>query len=258
MPLPSASVNNPTLPDVAQQDGIAVKAVPPAGRLIVALDFPKASAALDLVDRLEGAVHWYKIGLELFIAEGNALVAEVQRRGYFVFLDLKLHDIPNTVAGAVRAASALGVNMLTVHAAGGPEMLGAAREAADGGLTLLAVTVLTSMDQAQLEATGVPGSLGDQVERLAWMASRSGMQGLVCSANEVARLRETLGSHPLLVVPGIRPAGAAIGDQRRVATPASAIGAGASYLVVGRPVTQAADPGAAARAILTEMQSGNV
>ena len=224
-------------------------------RLIVALDFPDARAAFALVDRLEGAVRWFKVGLELFIAEGNYLLAELERRGFSVFLDLKLHDIPHTVGSAVRAASRLGVNMLTVHAAGGPEMLAAAVEAADPGLALLAVTVLTSMDGAQLEATGVHGSAAAQVERLATMALAYGVRGVVCSPVEVAHLRRQLGRDPLLVIPGIRPEGSAIGDQRRIATPAAAMAAGASYLVVGRPITRAANPGAAARAILAEMQS---
>jgi orotidine-5'-phosphate decarboxylase len=224
-------------------------------RLIVALDFPDARAALALVDRLEGAASWFKVGLELYIAEGNSLVAELQRRGYSIFLDLKLHDIPNTVASAVRAASRLGVKMLTVHAAGGPEMLATAAEAADNGPALLAVTILTSMDAAQLEATGVHGGTAAQVQKLATMAFACGIQGFVCSPVEVADLRNQFGSKPLLVIPGIRPQGAASGDQRRVATPATAMASGASYLVVGRPITRAADPGAAARAILAEMQS---
>jgi orotidine-5'-phosphate decarboxylase len=224
-------------------------------RLIVALDFPDARAAIALVDRLEGATRWFKIGLELYIAEGNSLVAELQRRGFSVFLDLKLHDIPNTVASAVRAAARLGVNMLTVHAGGGPEMLTAAVEAADAHLLLLAVTVLTSMDAMQMEATGVHGTTAAQVERLATMAFACGVAGLVCSPVEVVNLRNRLGSEPLLVIPGIRPEGAAVGDQRRVATPAAAIASGASYLVVGRPITRAIDPGAAARAVLTEMQA---
>lgn len=224
-------------------------------RLIVALDFPDARAAFALVDRLEGAVRWFKVGLELYIAEGNYLLAELERRGFAVFLDLKLHDIPHTVGSAVRAASRLGVKMLTVHAAGGPEMLAAAVEAADPGLALLGVTVLTSMDGAQLEATGVHGSAAAQVERLATMAWAYGVRGLVCSPVEVVHLRRQLGQEPLLVIPGIRPEGSAIGDQRRIATPAAAMAAGASYLVVGRPITRAANPGTAARAILAEMQS---
>jgi orotidine-5'-phosphate decarboxylase len=228
-------------------------------RLIVALDYPDAQAALDLVDRLEGATRWFKIGLELYVAEGNSLVAELQRRGYSIFLDLKFHDIPNTVASAVRSAARLGVHMLTVHAAGGPAMLAAAAEAAgETGPILLGVTVLTSMDEAQLAATGILESSAAQVETLARMAYANGVQGFVCSPVEVANLRSQLGSKPLLVIPGIRPDGAATGDQRRVATPGAAIGAGASYLVVGRPITRAADPGAAARSILAEMQAASV
>jgi orotidine-5'-phosphate decarboxylase len=228
-------------------------------RLIVALDYPDAQAALDLVDRLEGATRWFKVGLELYVAEGNALVAELQRRGYSVFLDLKFHDIPNTVASAVRSAARLGVQMLTVHTAGGPAMLAAAAEAAGGtGPILLGVTVLTSMDDAQLAATGILGSSAAQVETLARMAYANGVQGFVCSPVEVANLRSQLGSKPVLVIPGIRPEGAATGDQRRVATPGAAIAAGASYLVVGRPITRAADPGAAARSILTEIQAASV
>jgi len=228
----------------------------PSDRLIVALDFPDTTAALALVDRLHGATRWLKVGLELYIAEGNSLVAELKRRGYSVFLDLKLHDIPNTVASAVRSATRLGVDMLTVHAAGGPEMISAAVGAAESRLTLLAVTVLTSMDADQLEAIGVAGTPAAQVERLATMALARGVGGFVCSPNEVESLRKRLGNEPVLVIPGIRPEGADIGDQRRVATPAAAIAAGASYLVVGRPITRAEDPEAAARAILEEMQSG--
>jgi orotidine-5'-phosphate decarboxylase len=183
-------------------------------------------------------------------------VAELKRRGYSIFLDLKLHDIPNTVASAVRAAAHLGVDMLTVHAAGGPEMITAAVGAAESRLTLLAVTVLTSMDAAQLEAIGVAETPAAQVGRLAAMAVACGVGGLVCSPNEVASLRKQLGDEPLLVIPGIRPEGADAGDQRRVATPAAAIASGASYLVVGRPITRSVDPEAAARAILAEMQSG--
>jgi orotidine-5'-phosphate decarboxylase len=228
-------------------------------RLIVALDYPDAKAALDLVDRLEGATRWFKIGLELYVAEGNSLVAELQRRGYSIFLDLKFHDIPNTVASAVRSVARVGAHMLTVHASGGPAMLSAAAEAAgETGPILLAVTVLTSMDDAQLAATGVSESPAVQVETLARMAYANGARGLVCSAVEVANLRNRLGSTPLLVIPGIRPEGAATGDQRRVATPGAAIAAGASYLVVGRPITRAGDPGAAARSILAEMQAAMV
>jgi orotidine-5'-phosphate decarboxylase len=227
-------------------------------RLIVALDFPNAGSALALVDRLEGSTSWFKVGLELYIAEGNALVAELKRRGCSVFLDLKLHDIPNTVAGAVGSAARLGVDMLTVHAAGGPAMLEAAAAAAKERPDLLAVTVLTSMDSAQLEATGVLDGPSVQVERLATMAVSCGVEGIVCSPVEISNLRRRVGSEPLLVIPGIRPEGTASNDQRRIATPAAAIASGASYLVVGRPITQAADPFSAAQAILAEMQMASV
>ncbi len=227
-------------------------------RLIVALDFPQREMALSLADRLDGACRWFKVGLELYLAEGNSIVAELRRRGFSVFLDLKLHDIPNTVASAVRCAADLGVSMLTVHAAGGPAMLKAAAEAAkpnSDSLVLLGVTVLTSMNAAELSATGVNSEPAEQVERLAKMALASGIPGFVASAEEVVSLRRELGNRAILVIPGIRPSGEAIGDQRRVATPADAISRGASYLVVGRPITRAADPGAAARSILEEMEA---
>ncbi len=227
----------------------------------MALDFPNASEALALVQRLEGATHWFKVGLELYIAAGNALIAELQRRGCSIFLDLKLHDIPNTVSSAVRSAAALGVDMLTVHAAGGPAMLAAAAEAAGltpGGPSLLAVTVLTSMDAGQLASIGIKDSPAVQVDRLAKMALGCGVPGLVCSANEIADLRRQFGAEPVLVIPGIRPEGATVGDQKRVASPGEAIAAGASYLVVGRPITRAADPAGATRAILDEMRKAQV
>ena len=224
-------------------------------RLIVALDFPGTAPALEAVHRLEGLVQWFKIGLELYLAEGNSIVEKVRGLGYSVFLDLKLHDIPNTVAGAVRSVAKTGADMLTVHAAGGPAMLAAAREAAEAaasGPKLLAVTVLTSMDAAQLAATGVNSSPHDQVSRLAEMAHSAGIRGFVASAEEVLSLRAAYSS-ATLVIPGIRPAGTAVGDQKRVATPASAIAAGADYLVIGRPITQAPNPAAAAQAILDEI-----
>ena len=224
-------------------------------RLIVALDFPSAAAALSLVDRLEGRCHWFKVGLELYCAAGNSIVEEMQRRGFEVFLDLKLHDIPNTVAGAVRTVASLGASLLTVHAAGGAAMLQAAAEAAaavPGGPRLLAVTVLTSMDSTQLSASGVCSNPGEQVLRLARLAHASGIEGLVCSPQETVTLRAQLPA-TLLVVPGIRPTGTAAGDQSRIATPSSALLGGASMLVVGRPITQVPDPAAAAEAILAEM-----
>ena len=225
-------------------------------RLIVALDVPDAHAAAALVARLEGTCKWLKVGLELYVAVGPAVLEPLLARGFSIFLDLKLHDIPNTVAGAVRSAAALGVQMLTLHASGGPAMLTAARQALEGHANppqLLAVTVLTSMDQTQLAAVGIDRSAAPQVELLAQTGIRAGINGFVCSPEEVGRLRALTGPEGVLVVPGVRPAGADAGDQKRIATPADALRRGASYLVVGRPVTQAQDPAAAAATILAEM-----
>ncbi|MGA9060650.1 MAG: orotidine-5'-phosphate decarboxylase [Terracidiphilus sp.] len=225
-------------------------------RLIVALDVSSAAAAADLVGRLEGTCQWFKVGLELFTAVGPAVLEPLVARGHSVFLDLKFHDIPNTVAGAVRTAAAWGVRMMTVHAAGGPAMLAAACAALDGVANppqLLAVTVLTSMNATQLKAAGVERTPEEQVELLAGMALKAGIRAFVCSPQEVAALRALTGPEGVLVVPGIRPVGADIGDQKRIATPADALRQGASYLVVGRPITQAPDPAAAAQSILREM-----
>lgn len=226
-----------------------------ADRLIVALDFPDAAQALALVGRLTGRCRWFKVGLELYLSAGNSVVNALKELGFSVFLDLKLHDIPNTVAGAVRSAGGLGADLLTVHASGGPAMLAAAAEAAAGLPTapqLLAVTVLTSMDATQLAATGVPDSPAQQALRLAKVAHTAGIRGLVCSPEEASLMRREL-PDSVLVTPGIRPAGADVGDQKRVATPAAALAAGADYLVVGRPITQAERPDLAAEAILREI-----
>jgi orotidine-5'-phosphate decarboxylase len=225
-------------------------------RLIVALDVHDQASAIALVDRLQGACQWFKVGLELFVAAGPAVVEPLLRRGHSVFLDLKFHDIPNTVAGAVRSAASLGIHMLTVHASGGPAMLGAAHDALAALETppqLLAVTVLTSMDTAQLAAAGLMRSPGDQVELLARMALKEKIRGFVCSPHEVATLRTLIGPEDILVVPGIRPATASVADQKRIATPAEALIQGASYLVVGRPITAAPNPAQAAQSILEEM-----
>jgi orotidine-5'-phosphate decarboxylase len=225
-------------------------------RLIVALDAPDAASAMAMVDRLEGRCAWFKVGLELFVAAGPTVIEPLLKQGHQVFLDLKLHDIPNTVAGAVRSAASLGVKLLTVHAAGGPELLAAAHEALAGIANppeLLAVTVLTSMDDAQLKAIGVHRSAAHQVELLARMGLDTGIRGFVCSPLEVGTLRQMTGPEGVLVTPGIRPADGAAGDQKRIATPAEALKQGASYLVVGRPITQAANPAQAAEAILEEM-----
>jgi orotidine-5'-phosphate decarboxylase len=225
-------------------------------RLIVALDVPSARSAADLLDRLEGRCHWFKVGLELFTASGPAVIEPILGRGHRVFLDLKFHDIPNTVAGAVRSAAALGVHMMTLHAGGGPAMLAAARQALEGIAhppELLAVTVLTSMDAAQLDAVGVESTPMEQAETLALVGRTAGFRGFVCSSREVARLRTLTGKDGVLVVPGIRPAGADSADQKRIATPAEALRQGASYLVVGRPILQAANPAEAAEAMVQEM-----
>jgi orotidine-5'-phosphate decarboxylase len=225
-------------------------------RLIVALDVPDAASAAALVGQLEKSCHWFKVGLELFTSAGPAVIEPLVARGHSVFLDLKFHDIPNTVAGAVRSAAALGVRMVNVHATGGPAMLAAAKAALDG-LTdppeLLAVTMLTSMNQEQTSAIGLDRRPAEQVELLARIGLNAGIRGFVCSPQEVRTLRTLVGPEGVLVTPGIRPAGADAGDQKRIATPAEALRQGASYLVVGRPITQAPDPSDAIEAILREM-----
>jgi orotidine-5'-phosphate decarboxylase len=235
----------------------ATTAVAPKDRLAVALDYPDAAQAFALVDRLGNTCQWFKVGMELYYAAGNRIVQQLRDRGFNVFLDLKLHDIPNTVAGGVRSAAQAGASLLTIHASGGGAMMSAAAEAASapGSPRLLAVTVLTSMDAKELAAIGITSTPTEQVLRLARLSQASGIDGIVCSAEEVATLRKETGPDSLLVIPGIRPAGTAIGDQKRIATPAQAIADGASMLVVGRPITRAADPAAAAHAILDEIKS---
>jgi orotidine-5'-phosphate decarboxylase len=225
-------------------------------RLIVALDVPDAKTAFELVDRLDSKCLWFKVGLELFVAAGPAVIRALVERGCEIFLDLKFNDIPNTVAGAVRSGAELGVRMMTVHANGGPAMLAAAQAALEGMTDppqLLAVTVLTSMDQAQVAAVGLERSPAAQVELLARMGLGARINGFVCSPQEVRTLRALAGPEAVLVIPGIRPAGGEVADQKRVATPADALRNGASYLVVGRPITQAVDQAGAAEAILQEM-----
>ena len=223
--------------------------------VIVALDQASQEEALTLVDRLGGAGTFYKVGLELYTRAGPPVVEALRARGKRVFLDLKLHDIPNTVAGAVRAATALDVELLTVHASGGASMLEAAQEAAAGGVRLLGVTVLTSLTAAEVEDVWGReiNSIRDEVARLAELANRCGMAGVVASPLEAGWIRRALGPERLIVTPGIRPAGGDQGDQARVATPASAVAAGADYLVVGRPVTRAPDPALALEALLAEV-----
>ena len=220
-------------------------------RICAALDVPDPAAAEKLASRLAGHVGLFKVGLELFVAHGRAAVEAVRKFGLPIFLDLKLHDIPQTVESAARAAAALGVEYVTVHASGGAEMIRAARRALPR-TKLLAVTALTSLGPEDLDAIGLAR---DVVPRLARLAVAAGADGVVCSPQEVAALRAALGPAPLLVVPGIRPAGAAKGDQRRTGTPAEAVRAGASILVIGRPLRDAPDPAAAADAIAREIAS---
>lgn len=222
--------------------------------MIIALDVDTPGAAQNLVTAIGDDVRWYKIGKQLFTRSGPDIVRQLKERGKKVFLDLKFHDIPNTVSQAVRAAAAIGADMTNVHAAGGAAMLRAAAEAArDSQLILLAVTVLTSMNAEELANVGVAADPETQVLRLARLAQAGGVDGVVCSALEIGALRQACGAEFTLVVPGIRPAGAEHGDQKRVMTPAAAAIAGADYIVVGRPVTAAADPAAAAKAIIAEL-----
>ena len=224
--------------------------------LIIALDYPSLDAALCMADRLDPARCRLKVGKELFTRSGPDVLEALHGRGFEVFLDLKFHDIPNTVAGAVHAAAEQGVWMVNVHAGGGRRMMEAARERLERhglGTRLIAVTVLTSMTADDLAEVGVGVSPAAQVERLATLARDSGMHGVVCSAQESARLRELCGDDFLKVTPGIRPAFAQVGDQQRIMTPGDAMAAGSTHLVIGRPITQAEEPMEALAAIEAEL-----
>lgn len=233
----------------------------PEERIITALDM-SADEALALADKLAGTATWMKVGMTLYYAEGPSIVAALKERGFKVFLDLKFHDIPHQVRGAARSAVASGADMLTMHTVGAAEMCRAAREgaaeaAAAAGRDLpvtLGITVLTSMDEASLASTGVMRPVAEQVRALAGIAKEAGLSGVVCSPQEAAMMRELLGPDAYVVTPGVRPAGAALGDQKRVATPARAVADGASHIVVGRPITQAPDPVAAFAAIADELR----
>ena len=240
----------------------SMKTEPP--RIVVALDLPDTASALALASRLDPSKCALKVGKELFTAADAGLVRELVRRGFRVFLDLKFHDIPNTVAQACAAATRMGVWMLNVHASGGSAMMAAAREAvsrtaAEAGVPrplLIAVTVLTSLSAADLAETGVNAAPEEQALRLARLAHAQGLDGVVCSAREAAALRRALGPAFTLVTPGIRPAGSAANDQARVTTPAEAIAAGADFLVIGRPIAAAPDPLAALDAIRASITTG--
>lgn len=235
-------------------------------KLIVALDVPGASAALQLAQKLHGHVGMFKVGKEVFTAEGPAVARQLLAQGERVFLDLKFHDIPNTVRGAVHQAGMLGVNLLTVHASGGRKMMEAAMEGvrtaarAMGAAParVLAVTALTSLGADDLKEVGFQGSAEEVVLRLARLAQAAGVDGVVASPREIAAIRDACGPKFLIVTPGIRPAAGGSDDQARTATPASAIHAGADYLVIGRPITGAADPATAADAIAAEMEKANL
>jgi orotidine-5'-phosphate decarboxylase len=225
-------------------------------RLIVALDLSSANQARQLVQSIGESASTYKVGKQLFTAEGPQIVRDLVSSGRKVFLDLKFHDIPNTVAGAVGEAAKLGVSMLTVHASGGSKMLKSAAEASVQSSTkpmILAVTVLTSLSDADLAELGISGHLQTQVLRLGSLALAAGCGGLVASGMEARELRRELGNDFAIVTPGVRPAGTAVGDQARVLTPKEAIAAGATYLVVGRPILEASDPAQAAASIVSEI-----
>lgn len=226
--------------------------------IVVALDFEQKAAALDLVSQLDPALCRLKVGKEMFTHFGPSFITELQQRKFEIFLDLKFHDIPNTVAKAVQAAADLGVWMVNVHASGGSRMMHAAREAlltfgSDKPL-LIAVTVLTSMEQVDLTELGIQLSPAEQVLKLAGLTAKAGLDGVVCSAQEAALLKQQFGQHFCLVTPGIRPAFANADDQKRVMTPSEALAVGVDYLVIGRPITKAADPLAALQAIAKEIQ----
>ncbi|MFA6814781.1 MAG: orotidine-5'-phosphate decarboxylase [Lentisphaeria bacterium] len=224
-------------------------------KLIVALDVSTLEAAYDIVERAGDEVQWYKVGKQLFTRFGPPVIQGLKDRGKKVFLDMKFHDIPNTVEQAVRSAAAIGADIINVHAFGGPAMLKAAAKAAeDTGATVIAVTVLTSMDEVELKAVGISCSPAEQVVRLAKLTHDAGLAGVVCSAREIQLIQQNCGREFLTVVPGIRPAGSAVGDQKRVMTPREAALAGAHFIVCGRPVLKAADPRKAAAAINAEME----
>jgi len=231
--------------------------IPARDQLIVALDVSSAAQAQKIVSSLGEFASFYKVGMQLYTSEGPSLVRDLVGAGRRVFLDLKYHDIPNTVGAAVREAGRLGVSLLTVHGAGGSKMLRAAAKAAresNPAMKVVAVTVLTSMDEEDLHEIGVPGNLEKQVVHVAKLAVKAGCHGVVSSAREAKALRSHLGNDFLVITPGVRPAGSALGDPARAVTPAEAIAAGSTHLVVGRPITGAANPSEVAEKIIREIE----
>lgn len=226
-------------------------------KIFIALDFPTADEARDLVNRLGDEATSYKIGLQLFCSAGGSIVKELSDMGKNVFLDLKFHDIPNTVAGAIKSVSQLGANVMNIHCSGGMEMMLKAREAANecGGLSVIGVTVLTSLDDQNLKDLGYSHTAEGQVLLFARQAKEAGLNGIVCSPKEIEIIRAEVGDDFLLITPGIRPAWAAKGDQKRITTPKDALDKGASALVIGRPITAAPDPVEAMRKIIAECQA---
>jgi orotidine-5'-phosphate decarboxylase len=243
------------LPDRIPNDNLGYRSGDPRQRLIVALDVSTAAAAHQIVAAVGDSASTYKVGMQLYTAVGPQIVRDLVSSGRRVFLDLKYHDIPNTVGAAVAEAEKLGVSMLTIHGAGSIRMIRAAVDAAKPRpeLMVLAVTVLTSMDEHDLETIGVRGTVEDSVVRLATLALANGCHGIVTSAREAYSVRAKLGDQFAIVTPGVRPEGSSVGDQVRVVTPAEAIAAGASHIVVGRPITEAPDPASEARAILAQI-----
>jgi orotidine-5'-phosphate decarboxylase len=227
----------------------------PRHRLIVALDYPTSAEALRMVEQLSGEIETFKIGLQLYTAAGPKVVLAVMETGAKIFLDLKLHDIPNTVAGAVAAASALGVQMLTVHLSGGRAMLEAAVASRTPDLSLLGVTVLTSTEETTLRETGISSSIDEQVQRLAELGVTVGIDGVIASPHEIKTLRARFGHKLTIVSPGIRPSWAQPGDQKRFTTPKEALQNGADYVVIGRPITAHPDPREAVQRILEEISA---
>jgi orotidine-5'-phosphate decarboxylase len=227
-------------------------------KIIIALDVPSAQEAQELIGRLRDRVGWFKVGLQLFAAVGPAIVEEIKKGGAKVFLDLKFHDIPNTVQQAVRSACALGADMLTIHLCGGSEMCRAAVQGrAQSSTLLLGVTVLTSQNDQTLAEVGIKANVAEQVLLLATLAKAAGIDGLIASPHEIRLLRNRFGPRFTIVTPGIRPTGADRGDQKRVMTPSEAIKAGSDYLVIGRSITGTADPVAALNGIEAELEAGN-